>query len=48
MKALYTVLFLLMQRIKEALPRTGAKGMGIILGVSQFKQITVQLQRIDI
>ena len=40
--------FLLMHWIKEEQPHTGDKGIGIIFGVSQFKQITVPLKRIDI
>ena len=37
MKVLYTVLYLLMQRIKKELQRRGATGIGIIFRVLQFK-----------
>ena len=39
MKVFYTALYLLMQRIKKDLQRRGAKGIGIIFRVLQFKQI---------
>ena len=37
MKAVYTVLSQLVQRIQKELTRTAAKGIGVTLWVSQFQ-----------